>query len=126
MASDDELGVAGARRRVLQDGVLGRHPVRLVQQRVAVVGVGPGKQEWVLGVVPIHALAVLKPLQGHLVDRLCRPRSACRRRWRMTSASSVWIQGLWVAYCRKREAATPSNRIPCPRWPLPTCERGRQ
>ena len=28
---DDELGVAGARGRALQDGVLGRRPVRLVQ-----------------------------------------------------------------------------------------------
>ena len=30
MTGDDELGVAGARGRVLQDGVLGRRPVRLV------------------------------------------------------------------------------------------------
>ena len=31
MTGDDELGVAGARGRVLQDGVLGRRPVSLVQ-----------------------------------------------------------------------------------------------
>ena len=66
-ASDHELGVAGARRRVLQDGVLGRHAVRLLQQCVAVVGGGPGKPEWVLRVPS----AVLKPMQGHLADRLC-------------------------------------------------------
>ena len=71
MAGIDELGVAGARRRVPQDGVLGRRLVRLVQQRVAAVGDGPRKPKWVLGVVPAHARAVLKPPQGHLVDRLC-------------------------------------------------------
>ena len=26
----------------------------------------------------------------------------------MTSASTVWTHGLWVPYCRGREAATPS------------------
>ena len=26
----------------------------------------------------------------------------------MTSASTVWTQGLWAPYCRGREAATPS------------------
>ena len=26
----------------------------------------------------------------------------------MTSASTVWTHGLWVTYCRGREAATPS------------------
>ena len=25
----------------------------------------------------------------------------------MTSASTVWIHGLWMPYCRGREAATP-------------------
>ena len=30
MTGDDQLGVAGARGRDLQDGVLGRRPVRLV------------------------------------------------------------------------------------------------
>ena len=64
-AGDDELGVAGARRRVLYDGVLGRCPVQLSQQRFAVVGGGPGTPKWVLGVVPAHARVVLKPLQGH-------------------------------------------------------------
>ena len=34
--------------------------------------------------------------------------SACRRRWRMTSASTVWTHGRWAPYCRGREAATPS------------------
>ena len=71
-AGDDELGVAGARRRVLQDGVLGRCPVRLVQQRVVVVGGGSGKPERVFGMLSAHAQAVLKPLQGHLVDCLRR------------------------------------------------------
>ena len=42
MTGDDELGMAGTRLRALQDGVLGRRPVRLVQQRVAVVGGGRG------------------------------------------------------------------------------------
>ena len=65
-AGDNELGVAGARRRVLRDGV------RLVQQLVAVVGGGWGKPERVLGVLPARARAVLKPPQGHLVDYLCR------------------------------------------------------
>ena len=48
---DYELGVAGTRRRVLQDGVLGGRPVRLVQQSVAVVGGGSGKPKQVLGVL---------------------------------------------------------------------------
>ena len=65
MAGDYELGVAGTRERVLQDGVPGRRPVRLVQQGVAVVGGGSGKPKRVL---------VLKPSQGHLVDRLGRAR----------------------------------------------------
>ena len=72
MPGDDGLGVAGARRRVLQDGVIGRRPVRLVQQRIALMGGGPGTPKWVLGVVPGHGRAVLKPPQGHLVDRLRR------------------------------------------------------
>ena len=58
----------GPRGGFLQDGVLGRGPVRLMQQRVAVVGGGSGKPEWVLGVLSAHAQAVLKPLRGHLVD----------------------------------------------------------
>ena len=74
MAGDNDLGIAEARWHLLQDGVLGRHPVRFVQQHVAVVRGGPGKPEWVLGVVPAHARAVLKPLQGHLVDCLRRAR----------------------------------------------------
>ena len=37
-----------------------------------------------------------------------RSRSACRRRWRMTSASTVWTHGRLAPYCRGREAATPS------------------
>ena len=69
-----EFGVAGSRRRVLQDGVLGHRLVCLVQQRVAVVGGGPGKSKWVLGVFSAHWQAVLKPLQGHLVDHLRRAR----------------------------------------------------
>ena len=35
-------------------------------------------------------------------------RFACRRRWRMTSASTVWTHGQWAPYCGGREAATPS------------------
>ena len=34
-------------------------------------------------------------------------RSACRMRWRVTAASTVWTHGLQVPYCRGREAATP-------------------
>ena len=43
-----------------------------------------------------------------------RSRSACRRRWRMTSASTVWTHGQWAPYCRGREVATPSpsGRVP--------------
>ena len=71
---DYELGVGGTRRRVLQDGVLRRRPVRPVEQRIAVVGGGPGKPKPVLGVLSAHAQAVLKPSQGHLVYHLCRAR----------------------------------------------------
>ena len=111
-----ELGVAGTRGRVLQDGLLGRRPVRLVQQSVAVAEGGSGKPKRVLDVLSGHAQTVLKPSQGHLVDHLrrargtpvARSRSACRRSWRMTSASTVWIHCLWMPYCRGREVATPS------------------
>ena len=57
---------------------------------------------------------VMKLSQGHLVDAapagtlLARPRSACRRRSRMTPASTVWTHSLSMPYCRGREAATPS------------------
>ena len=67
-AGDDQLGMARDRRRVLQDGVLGGCRVCLVQQRVPVVGGGPDKAEWVLGVLSGHAQTVLKPLHGFLVD----------------------------------------------------------
>ena len=67
--------MAGARRRFLQDSVMGRCSVRLVQQLVAVVGGGSGEPERVFGMLPAHAQAVLKPLQGHLVYCL---RRACR------------------------------------------------
>ena len=69
---DYELGVAGTRGRVLQEGVLGPRPVRLVQQSVAVVGGGSGKPKRVLGVLSAHAQAVLKPSQGHVVEHLRR------------------------------------------------------
>ena len=113
---DYVLGVAGTRQRVLQDGVLRRCRVRHVQQRVAVVGGNPGKPKWLPGVLSAHAQAVLKPSQGHPVDRLRRlagtpvahSRFACRKRWRMTWASTVWTHGLWMPYCMGREAATPS------------------
>ena len=71
---DYELGVAATWRRVLQDGVLGSRPVRLVQQRVSEVGGGPGKPKMVLGVLSAHAQGILKPSQGHLVDDLRRAR----------------------------------------------------
>ena len=74
IADINELGVAGARRLVLQDGVLGCRPVRLVQQRVAGAGLDSGKSEGVLGVLPAHSRAVLKPFQGHLFDCLRRTR----------------------------------------------------
>ena len=67
-ARDDELGLAGAWRRSLLDSGVGRCPVRLLQQRVAVVRGGSGKPEWVLGVLSVHAQAVLNPSQGHLGD----------------------------------------------------------
>ena len=35
-------------------------------------------------------------------------RSACRRRWRMTSVSTVWTHGRWAPFCRGTEAAKPS------------------
>ena len=80
------------------------------------VGGGSGIPERVLGVLPSRAQAVLEPSQGHQVDHLRRTRgtavarspSACRRRWRMTSASTVWTRGRWAPYCRGREAAIPS------------------
>ena len=80
--------MAGAQRRALQDGVLGCRPVRLVQQCVSLVGGGLGKSQWVLGVVPAHAQAVLKPPQSICLTFLAAPagtalacsRSACRRR----------------------------------------------
>ena len=67
---DNELGVARVRGRVLQDGVLGRRPVRLVQQGVTVVRGGSDVPERVPGVLPSRAQAVLEPPQGHLVDHL--------------------------------------------------------
>ena len=71
---DYELGMAAARRRVLQNGVPERRPVRLVQRGVAVVEGGPGKPKWVLGVLSAYAPAVLKPRQQHLVDHFRRAR----------------------------------------------------
>ena len=71
---DYESDPAGSRGRVLQDGVLGRRPVRLVQQSVAVVGGGWGKPKRVPGVLSAHPQAVLKPSQEHLVDHVCRAR----------------------------------------------------
>ena len=87
-AGDNELGVAAALRGFVQDCFLGRRPVRIVQQGVAVVGGGSDNPVELLSVPPTHAQAVLEPLQGHLVDCLCRTRrdplvlsrSACRRR----------------------------------------------
>ena len=74
-SGDYELGVAVTRGCVPQDGVLGRRPVRLVQQSVAVVRGGWGKPKRVLGVLSVHAQAVLRPARGHLVDQpLPRPR----------------------------------------------------
>ena len=86
-AGDNELGVAGARRRVVQDGVLGCRPVHVVQQRVAVVGGGWCKLEWVLSVLPAHARAVRKPIQGNLVD--------CLRRARRDPCGSLMVRVLY-------------------------------
>ena len=77
-AGDDELGVTGARQSVLQEDVLKRCPVRLVNQRVAVVGGGSGKPERVFGMRSAQAQAVLRPLHGHLVDCLrCSRGDSC-------------------------------------------------
>ena len=43
--------------------------------------------------------------QGTPVARLP---SACHRRWRMTSASTVWTHSLWVPYCRGGKVVSPS------------------
>ena len=75
---NDELGVAGTRGHVLQDSVLRRCPVCLVQQSVALVGGGSGKPKRVLGVLSAYAQTVLKPSQGHLVDHLCCARGESR------------------------------------------------
>ena len=77
------------------------------------VGGGSGIPKWVPGVLSSRVQAVLEPSQGDLVDYLCAPAGApaagsCRRRWRMTSASTVWTHGRWAPYCRGRKAATPS------------------
>ena len=69
-AGDNELGVARVRGRVLQAGVLGRRPVRLVQQGVTVGRGGSDVPERVPGVMPLRAQAVPEPPQGHLVDHL--------------------------------------------------------
>ena len=69
-AGDNELGVARVRGRVLQDGVLGRRPVRLVQWGVTVVLGGSDVPERSPGVLPSRAQAVPEPPQGHLVDHL--------------------------------------------------------
>ena len=71
-AGNNDFAGAGAQRRVLQDGVLGRRPIGLVQQHVAVVGGRLGKPEGVLGVP--------KTFQGHQVDCLsCIRREPCGR-----------------------------------------------
>ena len=66
-----------------------------------------------LGVVPANARAVLKPPQGHLVDRLCR---ACRDlcgphavRMPQEVEDDLGVHHVDPQpYCRGREAATPS------------------
>ena len=95
-AGDDELGVAGARQRVLQDGVLGLCPVRLVQNGFAVVKGAPGKPERVFGrPSQSHCRGIwLTALAASAQTPVIRSWSACLRRWRMTSASTVWTHGL--------------------------------
>ena len=119
---DYELGVAGSQRCVLRDGVLGRRPVRFVQQRVAVVGGGPENQNG----CPVCCSRTRRLSRSHTRGiplttfaapagtLVARSRSACPRRWRMTSASTVWCHCLWMRYGREREAATPSpsGKIP--------------
>ena len=62
MTGDNELGLARVRGRVLQDCVLGRRPVRLVQLGVTVVRGGSDILERVPGVSPSRAQAVPEPL----------------------------------------------------------------
>ena len=69
-AGDNELGLTRVRGRVLQDSVLGRRPVCLVQQGVTVVRGGSDVPERVPSVLPSRAQAVPEPPQGHLVDHL--------------------------------------------------------
>ena len=60
-AGDNELGVASVRGRVMQDGVLGSRPVRLVQYGVTVVRGGSDVPEQMPGVSPPRAQAVPEP-----------------------------------------------------------------
>ena len=80
------------------------------------VGGGSGIPKKVLGVLPSRMQGIPEPSQsiwlttfaspaGTLVER---SRSACRRTQRMTSASTVWIHGLWTLYYRGRGWANPS------------------
>ena len=77
---------------------------------------GSDVPERVPGVLPSRAQAVRSHLRGIWLTTFAAPagtpvvrsRSACRRRWRMTSASTVWTHGRWAPYCRGREAASPS------------------
>ena len=128
MTGDYELGVAGILLRVLQDGVLGRHPVRLLQQRVAVVKGCPSRPKCVLGVLSTHAQAVLEPLQGHLVARLRRTRG--NTRGQLVICVPEKVQNDLGVYCMdprsgdgimQGEGGGPPDLISCPRWPLPTC-----
>ena len=61
MTGDNKLDVARVRGRVLQDGVLGRRPVRLVQKSVTVVRGGSDIPERVPGMSPSRAQAVPEP-----------------------------------------------------------------
>ena len=97
--------------------------MRLVQQHIAVVGGGSGKQEGVLGVLRAHVQAVLKPFQGHLVDCLCRICMYCCGPLLVCMPHKVeddlgvhhLNQDLWLPYCRGRESASPSRSGTVPR-----------
>ena len=72
-----------------------------------------GEPRGVLSMPPAHTQAILEPFREHWPSVSAAPRgkpvvlswSASRRRWSITSASTVWTHGLWVLYCREGKVA---------------------